>query len=253
MTQALTLHIDDGGEGALTPVLFVHSLGGRASHWTEQLRHLRATRRAIAFDLHGHGDSDAGEGAGYSVPAFAADVAAVADQLGLQRFVLVGHSLGGAAGIAYAGEHADRVAGLFLLDPAADGRAVPPGQVEGIRAAIERDGYEATMGGYWASLLGPSTEAVRERVVAEMLATAQAVIRDSMASLLQFDPLTPLAAYGGPKLSVFTLFNQSPPALHLRDPSLPHREVEGVSHWLQLDRPQVVNDLLDEFLQSVPS
>ena len=45
--------------------------------------------------------------------------------LGLERFVLVGHSLGGVVCVAYLGQHPERVAGLFLLDPAGDGRQIP--------------------------------------------------------------------------------------------------------------------------------
>ena len=90
--SAGTLHVDDGGAsstGAL-PVLFVHAFGGNASQWTAQLAHLRPTRRAVAFDLRAHGASAVPVSGDYSVTAFANDIAAVADSLGLQRFVLVG-------------------------------------------------------------------------------------------------------------------------------------------------------------------
>jgi pimeloyl-ACP methyl ester carboxylesterase len=52
------LHVDDGGSGGL-PVVFIHSFGGSTAHWTEQLEHVRGSRRAVAFDLPGHGGTDA--------------------------------------------------------------------------------------------------------------------------------------------------------------------------------------------------
>src|SRR5262249_46254159 len=75
-------------ETAGLPVLFVHSLGGNGGQWALQLDHLRRTRRAVALDLRGHGDSDPAEDGDYSIEGLAGDVAAVADQLPLRRFVL---------------------------------------------------------------------------------------------------------------------------------------------------------------------
>jgi pimeloyl-ACP methyl ester carboxylesterase len=60
-------------------------------HWTAQLAHLRKTRRAVALDLCGHGHSASPAGDDYAVESLAGDIAAVADVLKLQRFVLVAH------------------------------------------------------------------------------------------------------------------------------------------------------------------
>ena len=108
------IHVDDGGSGGV-PVVFVHSFAGSTAHWKPQLAHLRPSRRAIALDLRGHGMSAAPSGDEYSVEGFAADIDAAVTTLGLDKFVLVGHSLGGAAALAYAGAHPDRVAGLVLV------------------------------------------------------------------------------------------------------------------------------------------
>src|SRR5437667_5995364 len=98
------LRVDDGGRGGL-PVLFVHGNGGNRTQWKAQLEHLRQTRRAVAFDLRGMGDSEPAGDADYSVAGFSQDVAAIADALGLERFVLAGHSFGGAVVADYAGKH----------------------------------------------------------------------------------------------------------------------------------------------------
>src|SRR6266508_2399049 len=108
---AVRLHVDDGGAGGV-PVVFVHSFAGSSSHWSAQLVHLRKNRRAVALDLRGHGRSAPPRDNDYAIDSLAGDVAAVVDRLGLNRFVLVGHSIGGAAAIAYAGAHPERVAGL---------------------------------------------------------------------------------------------------------------------------------------------
>ena len=123
------LFVDDGGaldaHSGRPPVVFLHAAAGDTTHFSAQLAHLRGTRRALALDFRGHGRSAPPRDGDYSIAALAADVARVADAMNLGRFVLVGHSMGGAAAVAYAGAHGDRLAGLLLLDPASDGRALP--------------------------------------------------------------------------------------------------------------------------------
>ena len=152
------IHVDDGGSGGV-PVVFVHAFSGNAGHWAQALDHLRPTRRALAFDLRGHGTSAApATPEGWAVDSLATDIAAVADQLGLERFVLVGHSLGGAASAAYAGAHPDKVAGLVLVGT--PGKS-PPGVGEKIVSQLEAS-YDSTMQGFWGRLLKgaiPETEA----------------------------------------------------------------------------------------------
>src|SRR3954471_20697978 len=95
------LAVDDGGEGGLS-VVFVHSLAGNTAQWTLQLEHVRQDRRAVAFDFRGHGRSEPAVDGSYSVANMASDIATVVDALGLGRFVLVGHSMGGGAALVYA-------------------------------------------------------------------------------------------------------------------------------------------------------
>jgi pimeloyl-ACP methyl ester carboxylesterase len=114
-------------------VLFVHSLAGNVGHWGDALAQCRSARRAIAFDLRGHGRSGGvSTEAAFAIEALAGDIAAVADACGLERFVLVGHSLGGGVALAYAGAHPERVERLLLLDPIGDGTRIPAEKVQPI-------------------------------------------------------------------------------------------------------------------------
>ena len=97
--QAGALHVDEGGAGGL-PVVFVHAFGGNTTHFTEQLAHLRGEREAIAIDLRGHGRSAAPADDDYRVESLASDIEAAVDALILERFVLIGHSMGGSAAVA---------------------------------------------------------------------------------------------------------------------------------------------------------
>ena len=70
---------------------------------------------------------------------------------------------------------------------------------------------------------------------------------------LDYDPLTPLQSYHGPKLSVTTDLNDAPFSLHSLLPDLPHIRITGPGHWLQMDRPDEFNRILDAFLRSADS
>ncbi|MFP2926488.1 alpha/beta fold hydrolase [Pyxidicoccus sp. 3LG] len=242
-----TLFVDDGGEGGL-PVVFAHSSCGNTTHWAAQLTHLRKHRRAVALDLRGHGKSALAGSGSISVEDFAADIGAVVDGLGLRRCVLVGHSMGGAVTTAYAAAHPDRVAGLFLLDPASDGRVIPAEQAEGLMQALATDAWSAVIAEYWTPMLAPSRPEVRERVLSDLRVTSQAGARAGLGSLLSFDPVTALRRYPGPRLTVVTAFNHEPNSYQHLVPELPSKKVEGTGHWVQLDAPDTVNALLDGFL-----
>lgn len=244
------LYVDDGGKGGV-PVVFVHASCGNATHWEAQLAHVRRHRRAVALDLRGHGRSAPPPADAISIEDFARDVAAVVEGLGLERFVLVGHSMGGAVCVAYAGLHPDRVAGLFLLDPASDGRAIPAEQAAGLMQALASDAWSEVIAEYWAPMLVPSRPEVRERVLSQLRATSPVGARAGLGALLTFDPVAPLRRFPGPSLSVITAFNEEPGSYQRLVPELPSRKVEGTGHWVQLDAPDRVNALLDGFLATV--
>ncbi len=235
------------GQEAGLPVLFVHSLGGNGGQWALQLDHLRRTRRAVALDLRGHGDSDPAEDGDYSIEALAGDVAAVADQLGLRRFVLAGHSLGGSVAIEYAGRHPERVAALFLVDPNGDQSQIPKAQVESFVSAIAADPY-AEMEWHFRQILAHGEPSASRWVLEDLQRTDEAALVGGFESSFQHRPLPALARFGGPKLTVVSDMNTLPYSLHKLVPDLRMRLVAGTGHWLQMDRPGVVNGLLDELI-----
>src|SRR5262249_5790862 len=124
------------------PILFVHGFACDASFWSEQLHHVAAGgRRALALDLRGHGKSAEPADGDYTIASLAADVASVADALGLRRFVLVAHSMGAAVAGYYAGDHIDRVAGLLLVDPPRGNPPPPGGYIQPHPPALAPDSH----------------------------------------------------------------------------------------------------------------
>lgn len=240
-----SVSLDDGGtRSQLAPVVLVPSAAGNSGHFTAQLAYLRPTRRAIAVDVHVRGTE-------LSIDEAARRVLDELSVQGVQRFIAVGHSWGGAVAVAMAGEAPERILGLFLLDPASDGRQMPKTVAEGIMAALRSDAYLTVLTDYWRSMLVDARPAVRDRLIAEIQAAPRNAVIATLESLFHFDPLQQLSHYRGPRRAVITKLNDRPDALQRLAPDLPFEMVEGVGHWLHLDDPDRVNTMLSAFLEAV--
>ncbi len=242
------LYIDDGGRGEKLPVVFLHSFAGSSRDWENQLNYLRKDRRAIAFDLRGHGRSDAPTNNDYNVESLANDLSAVVDSLGLDRFVLVGHSLGGSAAIAYAGRHPDKVAGLLVTGTPGK---TPPQQSKPIIASLESEKYDTVMEQYMNKLLTnakPGTDKLEREGLSKISKKASLKL---IRAAFQYDPLPDLHKYPGPELIVSKSGEEPANSLHNSFPTIPFKTVDGTSHWIHLDRPAEFNKILKEFLERV--
>src|SRR4051812_21378284 len=121
--NGLDFHLLDWGTAGKPTVLFLHGGSLTAHTWDLVCLSLRPRYHCLAYDLRGHGDTSWSPSADYSLEAHRTDLESVVAGLGLGRFILVGMSLGGATSLAYAGRHADQLAGLVLVDVGPDGRA----------------------------------------------------------------------------------------------------------------------------------
>ncbi len=240
-----TLRLDDGGEGGL-PVIFAHSLGGHLGQWARALAHLQRSRRALAWDLRGHGGSELPADGDHSVEAQAGDLLAILDGRGIERAVFVGHSLGAMVAIAAAGRAPARCAGLFLEDPGSDPSLYPQAQVDHFLTELETN-YEAMVGPYWEQLLVGASHETRREVLEALWATPREAIVRSFRDLGSFRAIEALRAFGGPVFVLAGPLGSSPDALQ-RVLGIRHQLLEGVSHYLHLDAPHAFADSLDRFL-----
>lgn len=106
-------YYEDYGEGR--PLVVLH--GAFADHqvWAEQLRPLSDEYRVIPYDLRGHGKTGESDRDAYIVKMYADELAAFVDALGLERPVVLGHSLGGMVGYAFAEEYPDKLSALITV------------------------------------------------------------------------------------------------------------------------------------------
>lgn len=139
------MHYVEHGNGP-EPIVFVHGFISTQVWWQPTLERLPENFRAYAIDLRASGGSEPIE-TGHTLAQYADDLQQFVEQVGLQQFNLVGHSMGGGVAMQYALNHQDRLKSLMLVDPmAAFGTRIPPditawinaqqGNPEGVRQIL---------------------------------------------------------------------------------------------------------------------
>lgn len=97
------------------PLVLINGWTGDHGIFTPQIAHFARSRRVVAVNLRGHGASDAPE-QDYTMAGFADDIAWQCGQLGLQKPVVIGHSLGGAIALELCGRYPDLASGMVMID-----------------------------------------------------------------------------------------------------------------------------------------
>lgn len=238
-------------------IVFVHGWSADRSSWRRQMHGLDTERRLVAVDLIGHGESDAPE-TEYSKSLFAESVAAVMNDVGIERAMLVGHSMGVTVVRQFYRLYPDRVEALVAVDGAMI--PMPPDRLEQMMAPLRRPDYkevmEAMMEHMSAVAPGLSTEDA-ERLKTVTLSTPQHVLLGSAEEshdpdMWKDDPIDV------PMLVLMAKNPFSPVPLSENEAfvrriarRLEYHEWEGVSHLLTMERPDEFNALLMAFVERI--
>jgi len=200
------------GEGV--PIVLCHGITATRRYVVHGSRLLERSRfRAITYDARGHGESDpAPEGEGYGYPRLVDDLErVVAEQVGSQRFLLGGHSMGAHTAVAYALRHSEQLAGLVVIGPVFRGGEIPDRAYsywDGLAEALERggvDGFVAFIGaqqGIAPAFRDSVLRFTRERMLGhEHLDAVLAALRETPRSR-PFEEISELRAIDVPALVV---------------------------------------------------
>ncbi|MFV0298731.1 MAG: alpha/beta fold hydrolase, partial [Hyphomicrobiaceae bacterium] len=141
-SQRLRLHYVDWGNHGAPPLLLVHGGRDHCRNWDWVARRLRKDWHVIAPDLRGHGDSQWSKSANYSMAGYVYDLAQLIHQLKLAPVTIVGHSLGGAITVRYAGIYPENVKRFVAIEglgrsPKSQADAASKTMVEKMRSWID--------------------------------------------------------------------------------------------------------------------
>jgi 3-oxoadipate enol-lactonase len=153
------------GEG--TPIVLCHGLTASRRYVIHGSRALeRAGHRVITYDARGHGESDpAPAGQSYGYPELIADLERVVEaEVGEDRFILGGHSMGAHTAVGYALAHPERLDGLVVIGPTYTGELSEATLAywDGLAAALEGEGIDGFVD--YLTREGSTAEAWREPV-----------------------------------------------------------------------------------------
>jgi pimeloyl-ACP methyl ester carboxylesterase len=112
----LRAHYLQWGDPADPPVVLLHGLRSYAATWEPLARELGRDHWVLALDFRGRGRSEWDPERRYFTDTYVRDVEEWVAQLGLRRFTLIGHSMGGTVGYVYAARHPDQVERLVVED-----------------------------------------------------------------------------------------------------------------------------------------
>jgi len=249
---------DSQGDGAA--VLFVHGFPLDRTMWRAQVADLAGWGR-VAPDLRGFGLSDPPPGP-WTIADHADDLAALLDELRIERAVVCGLSMGGYVVLELLRRHGGRIRGLVLANTRAEAdspeaRRARDGTIEAVRAR----GSVALAESMLPKLLAPSTVATRPEVVGhvrsmiagtrpEGATAALAAMRDRADAGERLGTIrVPVLVVVGAEDALI------PPAIQIelarRIPGARLEVVPGAGHLTPLEQPEEFNRLLTDFLESM--
>lgn len=112
----LNLSYQEWGNPAAMPIVMLHGFGVSGHMFDEFADRMQDRYRLIALDQRGHGDSDWADDGDYTRSSFVSDLEAFRKELGIERFILVGHSMGGLNAVTYTNLYPQHVRALVLVD-----------------------------------------------------------------------------------------------------------------------------------------
>ncbi|HEY7804297.1 MAG TPA: alpha/beta hydrolase [Orrella sp.] len=196
------IYWESAGQG--TPLMMVAGLGGVAAYWTPQMKTFCRDYRVIAHDQRGTGRSS--QVPVQSVEQMADDALAVMDAAGVDRTLSLGHSTGGAIGVALALKYPDRIAGLVINASTTHGDAYRH-KLLGLRKTLLKMERPDAYASYTTLLLYPhwyinehhAQLMVDEVKAVQSLGNAQAQ-ESRLDAILRFDPRESLGQLNVPTL-----------------------------------------------------
>jgi pimeloyl-ACP methyl ester carboxylesterase len=252
--DGVKLYYERHGAGELE-LLFVPGWCCAHTAFAPQIEHFAGSCTVTGVDPRGCGRSDA-PGDGYDIPSLADDLAALCENLGIERPIVIGHSLGGMVAVELAARYPALVGAIVGLDPGpiyatAEAKAIYRGLAEQLAGP---DGESVRRGFVRAAVESPTIdEDQRDDMIETMcdvpLPVATALIRGVTA----WNGVGALALCEVPMLMLlaYPAKSNDPWRLLPLKPDIQYAMSVGSGHFNQLEVPEQVNAIIERFLETV--
>lgn len=246
--DGVRIHYDAHGRESGEPgVLLTHGFSATSRMWDANVPALARDRRVAVWDMRGHGSSDAPEDESlYTHDASLADMAAVMDAAGIDRGVLCGMSLGGYLSLAFRLRHPERAAALVLVDTGPGYRR--DDQREGWNAWVRSTAADLEANGLAALRSGAEVDPSRHAGPAGLARAARGIMAQHDASVIESLPgidVPTLVVVGADDEPFLTAADY----MAAKVPGARKVVIEGAGHAPNVERPDVFNEAVVEFLE----
>jgi pyruvate dehydrogenase E2 component (dihydrolipoamide acetyltransferase) len=241
-------------DGGAPPLLLIHGFGGDLQNWQFNQPDLALDRAVYALDLPGHGGSSKTLNGGADVPALARAVRAALAALGVERFHVAGHSLGGAIALRLALDEPERVVSVSLVCSAGLGPEINISYIENFIRSDKRKDMKATVEALFADPAFVSRDMVDDLlkykrldgVLPALRAIADAVFTGGMQTDIFIDDLGTLDV---PVQAIWGEADAIIPVAHARTiPEARRHVLAGAGHMVHIEKPSDVTRLIGEFV-----
>ena len=248
--------------------IFLHGLMGSAANWRKIISGLQQTERILAFDQRGHGRSFKPEN-GYASEDYAQDVYQISEELKWDKFILVGHSMGGRNAMIFAHKWPQKLEKLVIVDIGPEGKLTAikyyqqlfdsiPTPFESKLAAKEfflnefkqrftlaKENVD-TLGQYLYTNIEEKLDGRadwRFDKNAMLLSVSQGRAKDCWAELRQINvPTLVIRGETSAELS-----SDEFKRMVASNPRIQGIEIPGAGHWVHADQPQKFTEIIKDF------
>ncbi len=270
--DGLSLRVMEWGSPTAAPIVMLHGIRGYARTFASLAQALLPRFRTIAYDQRGRGESDWDPLRRYYNQDYVRDLEAVVEQLGLRRFDLLGHSMGGIAAYVYAAANPDRIRRLVIEDAGPGASADSSGSIrirqELLSAPASFESWDAAVE-FMRRLRPTVTEAARLDRLRNMLkqqvdgtwtwqydhaGIAEARLNPDLSR--QVDLWPHVEAIRSPTLVLRGgrsdyLGRDVAPSMSARNLNIQWREIADAGHYIHDDQPQLFASCVLSFLTAV--
>ena len=257
--DGLSIHYDQRGEGP--DIVLLHGIGGNTKLWRYQLEGLSGGFRVTAWDAPGYGGSEDPDANDWTMAGYAERLAGFLDALGIERAHILGQSWGGVLAQEFYRSYPERFISLVLSDTYAGGGAQPAGEQDSalqarLRALDTMTPAEMARQRVHALLMPDAPQELVAEVESVLAEIHPAGYRMAAIALANANTLDVQPAIAVPTLITAGDSDAIVPPERAREmqATIPESQlvvIENAGHLPCVERPEIYNDAIREFLDEV--